>query len=95
MDNPNTFGQPPKSWLIESILVTIFCCLPLGIVGIIHASKVENRFYAGDIEGAQRASLDAGKWTKITFFTGIAINVIFVILWFTVLASMIAAQGGF
>ena len=24
-------GPPPKSYLVESILVTIFCCLPFGI----------------------------------------------------------------
>ncbi len=29
--------KPPKTWLIHSILVTIFCCLPLGIIGIIQA----------------------------------------------------------
>lgn len=25
----------PKTWLVESILVTLFCCLPFGIVGIV------------------------------------------------------------
>ncbi|WP_419184195.1 DUF2752 domain-containing protein [Xiashengella succiniciproducens] len=43
------FQQPPKTWLGESILVTIFCCLPFGIAGIVNASKVESRFYAGEI----------------------------------------------
>ena len=60
-----TGQKPPKSWLVESILVTIFCCLPFGIVGIVNASRVESRYYAGDIEGAMRASQEAGKWTKI------------------------------
>src|SRR5574344_900091 len=32
-----TFNTPPKTWLVESILVTILCCLPFGIVGIINA----------------------------------------------------------
>lgn len=31
----------PKTWLVESILVTCFCCLPFGIVGIINATKIE------------------------------------------------------
>ena len=39
--NPTEFNTPPKNWLVESILVTLFCCLPLGIAGIINASKVE------------------------------------------------------
>jgi len=58
---------PPKSWLVESILVTIFCCMPFGIVGIVYASKVESRFSVGDYEGALRASMEAKKWTIIGF----------------------------
>ncbi len=62
-----TTQKPPKNWLVESILVTMFCCMPFGIAGIVNASKVEARFYAGDLEGANRASKEAGKWTKIGF----------------------------
>mgnify|MGYP003297500314 FL=1 len=39
---------PPKNYLAESILATIFCCLPFGIIGIINAARVENAFYSGD-----------------------------------------------
>jgi hypothetical protein len=87
MENPvqpqNTFpqgGNPPKNWLVESILVTIFCCLPFGIVGIINAANVNSRWSAGDHDGAVRASAEAGKWTKIGFFIGIAVAVIYGIL---------------
>lgn len=80
MNNQNTNQQPPKTWLVESILVTLFCCLPFGIAGIVNAAKVESRFYAGDIEGANRASADAKKWTTISFWIGIAVGVIYLIL---------------
>lgn len=63
---------PPKNWLAESILVTIFCCLPFGIVGIVNASQVNSRLAAGDHDGALRASREAGKWTKVGFFVGLA-----------------------
>ena len=72
--------RPPKSWLLESILVTLFCCLPFGIVGIINASKVESRFYAGDIEGAELAAEEAAKWTKIGFFVGIGVGILYFVL---------------
>jgi hypothetical protein len=72
--------QPPKTWLLESILATLFCCLPFGIAGIVNAAKVESRFYAGDIEGAERASQEAGKWTMVSFWVGIIIGVIYVII---------------
>ena len=41
MDNLKN-QKPPKTWLVESILVTLFCCLPFGIAGIVNASKVES-----------------------------------------------------
>ena len=69
-------STPPKNWLVESILVTILCCLP---VGIVNAANVNSRFSAGDIEGAERASKEAGKWTKIGFFVGIGVTVLYVI----------------
>ncbi len=64
--------RPPKSYLAQSILVTVFCCMPLGIVGIVNAANVESRFYAGDIEGAKRASREAKRWSDIGLWIGIA-----------------------
>lgn len=63
--------QRPKDWLVESIIVTLLCCLPFGLVGIINASSVNSRYDAGDFDGAQRASAEAGKWTKIGFWCGL------------------------
>lgn len=68
----------PKTWLVESILVTLFCCLPFGIVGIIYASKVESNYLQGDMEGAYKASRNAGKWTKLGFFIAIGIYILLV-----------------
>lgn len=60
--------QPcPKTWMAESILVTIFCCLPFGIAGIVFAAKVSSLYAAGKYEEAVEASNNAAKWTKIGF----------------------------
>ena len=75
--NPTEFNTPPKNWLVESILVTLFCCLPLGIAGIINASKVEGLFLAGDIAGAIKAAADAKKWTMYGLFAGLAVIVLY------------------
>lgn len=72
--------MPPKSWLVESILVTLFCCLPFGIAGIVNASRVESRFYAGDVEAANRASANAKKWTLWALGVGLGVYVIYAIL---------------
>ena len=72
--------KPPKTWLVESILVTLFCCLPFGIAGIVNASKVESRFYASDVDGANRASKDAKKWTLVSLWVGLVTVVLYFIL---------------
>lgn len=72
------YQRPPKSWLVESILVTIFCCLPFGIAGIVYASRVETRYYGGDVEGAIRASDEAKKWTLIGFSIGLLIAILYI-----------------
>lgn len=73
-------GRPPKTWLVESILVTLFCCLPLGIAGIINASKVESRYYGGDVVGAERASKEARRWTLIGLVVAAVIAAIYIVL---------------
>lgn len=74
-----THGRPPKTWLVESILATVLCCLPFGVVGIINASKVESAFYAGDVERAEHYSREAAKWTKVAFGIGLGVVVLYII----------------
>ncbi|MDR1603133.1 MAG: CD225/dispanin family protein [Tannerella sp.] len=52
----------PDNYLVWAILTTICCCMPLGVVAIVHSTKVNSAYYAGDYEGAVRASEDAKKW---------------------------------
>ena len=61
----------PKTWLVESILVTIFCCLPFGIVGIVNASKVSALYAQGKYAEAEIRSANAKKWVKSAFIIGI------------------------
>lgn len=68
-----------KNWLVESILVLIFCCMPFGIVGLVFASQVNTKYDAGDYMGAKSASDAAGKWTKIGFFTGIGVIALYMV----------------
>ena len=97
MENQITFNKSnepmPKTWLLESILVTIFCCLPLGIVGIINAANVSSKYEAGDIEGAKKASAEAAKWTKYGFIAGIIVVVLYLGFIFLVGGSAIAAAA--
>lgn len=73
-------GAPPNNYLIPAILVTLFCCLPGGIVAIINATQVNSKYAAGDVAGAQAASANALKWVKISAGVGIALIIISIIL---------------
>lgn len=66
----------PKTWLAESILVTLLCCLPCGVVGIIYAAQVSSRYAAGDYDAAAHDSRIAGLWTKIGFFSVLILYVV-------------------
>lgn len=77
----------PKTWLVESILVTLFCCLPFGIVGIVNAAKVNSLYASGNIEAAQQASATAAKWTKIGFIMGIVVIIVYAISYGVMLKS--------
>jgi len=44
---------------VQAILVTLCCCLPVGIVSIIYATQVNTKRDAGDVAGALEASENA------------------------------------
>ena len=64
------------NYLVGSILVTIFCCLPFGLVALIYASKVNTCLALGDIAGAQAASQSAKTWMWVGFGCGLASSLI-------------------
>ncbi len=74
-------ARPPKpdSYLVWAILVTILCCLPLGVVSIVQAVTVNNRYDAGDYEGAKRASRSAKNWTIWSAIIGVVGGIIYCI----------------
>ena len=82
----------PDNYLIQSILVTLCCCLPLGIVSIIYAAQVDSKWNAGDHQGAVMASENAKKWSWIAFGLGLLANL--VVFGLQILAAVGAANAG-
>lgn len=71
----------PQNYLVESILVTIFCCQPFGIVGLVFASQVNSKYAVGDYEGAQNASKEAKKWMKWGFISGLIMGTLVLLIY--------------
>jgi predicted secreted protein len=85
--------QPPKNYLIESILVTIFCCMPFGIVGIVNAAQVNTKFDLGDYEGALNASKEAQKWMTWGIVSSLIIGLFYLVFVFAL--GGLAMMGDF
>ncbi|MFC1884601.1 CD225/dispanin family protein [Thermodesulfobacteriota bacterium] len=79
---PGVSSQPihVPNYLVQAILVTIFCCLPFGIVAIIFAAQVNGKLQAGDVSGATESSRKAKMWSWISFGIGLGIFLIYIII---------------
>ena len=79
----------PNTWLAPAILVTLFCCLPFGIVGIVYAAKVSSLFAQGSYDAALQASKSAKMWSLIGMGCGLFIGFAYFI--FFIFSYMFAA----
>jgi len=69
----NPSGTKPDNFLAWAILVTVFFFipLPLGIISIVYASKVNSRWNAKDYAGAMEAAQSARTWFWVAFGVGL------------------------
>ena len=74
--------------LILSIVATVFCCLPLGIVAIVFAAIGMSREGSGDLAGAESAA----RTSRICYWIAIGLGV--AILVFYVLFFLLLGVGG-
>ncbi|BBX98462.1 CD225/dispanin family protein [Mycobacterium lacus] len=73
-------AQAPNNYLVWSILVTLFCCLPLGIVAIVKSSQVNGLWAQGRYAEAQAAAESAKKFSIWGAVIGVVVLVIYGIL---------------
>jgi hypothetical protein len=84
------YGVPPThhpgaaaipNYLVHSILATLLCCPPSGIVGIVYATQVNGKLATGDLAGAQKASDQAKLWTIISVGVGFVGWVVYIAIY--------------
>lgn len=75
-------GTVPN-YLVPSVLVTLFCCIPFGIAAIVYAAQVNTKLAVGDMAGAKKSSDLAKRWCLFAVAGGI----VTVIVWLIVIAS--------
>ena len=81
---PPSSGAPASvpNYLVPAI-ISLFCCLPLGIVGVIFAAQVNGKVAAGDTTGAMESAKKAKMFSFIAIglgLLGIICYVLFVVI---------------
>ena len=68
---PDSAEPCPPTNLVWAIISTVLCCLPAGVVAIVYAVKVMNKYRDGDMDGAKRASETGAWWCIASIILGI------------------------
>ena len=73
---PPSSGAPAgvPNYMVPAI-ISLFCCLPLGIAGVIFAAQVNSKVALGDTAGA----LDSSKKAKMFSFIAIGLGLVAII----------------
>jgi hypothetical protein len=77
------------NYLVPAI-ISLFCCFPLGIVGVIFAAQVNGKVASGDIAGA----MDSSKKAKLFSFIAIGLGLVGIVLyvvWMVLIVGLSAA----
>ena len=72
---------------MHSIIATLLCCLPAGVVGIVFAAQVNGKLAAGDYNGAKKSSDQARLWCII--------SVVAALVFWVIYAAIALSAGGY
>ncbi len=67
------------TWLWQSIVATVLCCLPAGIVGIVFAAQANSAKNLGDATTAREKARLARIWTLVSVGIGVVTILIFLV----------------
>ncbi|KFO82484.1 Proline-rich transmembrane protein 1, partial [Cuculus canorus] len=69
----------PKDYMVESVLVTIFCCLLTGVVALVYAHETRAALGRGDMAQANVASKKAQSLVLFSLLFGLFASTTWVI----------------
>lgn len=88
-------GQPePPTYLWQSIVVMLLCCIPLGISALVFSTKVKPAYAAGDYAAALEASKKAKTWCIIALVVGLVVQTLYILLNVGLVMSEVSKNGG-
>ena len=78
INNQGNVPAKPNNYLALSIITTVMCCMPLGVVSLIKSTKVDGLYHEGKYQEAEETSKSAKNWAM----AGIISTVVFFVLYF-------------
>ena len=70
----------PDNLMLWSVLATVLCCLPLGIVAIVYSNKVDTLWSNRDYQGAIDAAKNAKTFCLISLGGGLIVSILYIFL---------------
>ena len=91
---PPSSGAPASvpNFLVPAI-ISLFCCLPLGVVAVIFAAQVNGKVATGDTAGALDSSKKAKMFSYIAIGLGLAGIICYVLIWVILGVGMVAGTA--
>ena len=77
---PSGYNPQIPNYLWQSIVATVLCCMPFGVVAIVYAAKVDGLVARGDLAGANAASKSAKTWTGVAVGSWLVVMALYVIV---------------
>ncbi|XP_053328393.1 proline rich transmembrane protein 1B isoform X2 [Spea bombifrons] len=84
--NDGSTGLPPhrpevrtKDYMVESVLVMIFCCFLSGIIAVVYSHETRTALSRGDVVQAQEASRKARSLVLFSLLFGVFVSVSWII----------------
>ncbi|XP_042642779.1 proline rich transmembrane protein 1B [Tyto alba] len=71
--------RPPKDYMVESVLVTIFCCLLTGVIALVYSHETRAALGRGDMAQANVASKKAQSLVLFSLLFGLFASISWVI----------------
>lgn len=71
--------RPVRTYLWQSLVATLLCCLPTGAIALVYAAMAQNRLQTGDLAGARDASDRARRWCVVSVIAFVVVMLLYVV----------------
>ena len=87
INNQGNVPAKPNNYLALSIITTVMCCMPLGVVSLIKSTQVDGLYNSGKYQEAEETSKSAKNWAMAGIISTVVFFVLYILFIFLVSAA--------